>query len=91
MLSHQGKDVKTGWRLVQAGLWETIEGQLRENPTDAAKNLLERLLVPGQISPKALSLALEELGKPISAKHSQNAVQSPDRQFFARGTLKPQH
>ena len=33
---------------------------------EVARQLLRKLLIPGEHSPKALSLALEELGKPVS-------------------------
>ena len=56
----------------QAGLWQSVlEAVARGQDCSivVARELLRKLLIPGEHSPKALSLALEELGKPVSASN----------------------
>ena len=53
----------------QAGLWQSVQEAVAKDQDCSlvvARRLLRKLLIPGEHSPKALSLALEELGKPVS-------------------------
>lgn len=52
---------------MQAAVLEGMEARLLADPGWAVLHLLERSLVPGELSLKALSLALEEMGKDVAA------------------------
>lgn len=83
--------------VAQAALWESTRQRvgaalgIDESSDESAQHLLQRLIAPGELSAKALSLALADLGKEVPVKDIKGKSSSEILDFLLEVAFQPLH